>query len=64
MDTGNFIIYIKTNDIYKHIAEDVEKQFDTSNFELLSPLPKGKSKKVFGVMKNLWGGKSMKELLG
>ena len=25
MDTGSFIIYTKTDDIYKDIAEDVEK---------------------------------------
>ena len=25
MDTGSFIIYTKTNDIYKDIAEDFEK---------------------------------------
>ena len=29
-----FIIYTKTNDIYKHIAEDVETRFDTSKYEL------------------------------
>ena len=31
MDTGSFIIYIKTGDIYKDIANGVEKWFDTSN---------------------------------
>ena len=29
MDTGSFIVYIKTDDIYKDIAEDVETRFDT-----------------------------------
>ena len=29
MDTDNFIVYIKTDDIYKDIAEDVETRFDT-----------------------------------
>ena len=37
-----FILYIKTNDIYKDIAEDVETRFDTSSYELDRPLPKGK----------------------
>ena len=51
MDTGIFIVYIKTVDIYKDIAEDVETRFDTSNYELdcnaiERPLPKGKNKKV------------------
>ena len=42
MDTDSFILYIKIDHIYKDIAEDVETRFDTSNFELDSPLPKGK----------------------
>ena len=42
MDTGGFIVYVKTDDIYKDIAEDVETRFDTSNFELDRPLPKKK----------------------
>ena len=29
MDTGSFIIYIKTEDVYEDIANDVEKRFDT-----------------------------------
>ena len=45
MDTDSFIVYIKANDIYKDIAEDVETRFDTSNCELDKPLPKGKMKK-------------------
>ena len=47
MDPGCFIAHIKTDDIYKDIAEDVETRFDTSNYELERPLPKGKNKKVF-----------------
>ena len=34
-----FIVYIKPDDIYKDIAEDVETRFDTSNYELDRPLP-------------------------
>ena len=34
MDTESFIVYVKTEDIYKDITEDVEKIFDTSNFEI------------------------------
>ena len=45
MDTVSFIVYIKTDDIYKGIPEDVETTFDTSNLELDRPLLKGKSKK-------------------
>ena len=32
MDTNSFIVYIKTDDIYKDIAEDIETRFDTSNY--------------------------------
>ena len=35
-----FIVYIKTDDIHKDIAEDVETRFDTSNYELDRPLIK------------------------
>ena len=31
IDTDSFIVYIRTDDIYKGIAEDVEIRFDTSN---------------------------------
>ena len=33
MDTDSFIVYIKTENIYKDIAEDVETRFDNSNYE-------------------------------
>ena len=52
MDTGSFIVQIKTDDIYKDIAEDVETRFDTSKFESDRPLPKRKKKKLIGLIKN------------
>ena len=48
MDTGSFIVYIKTDDTYKDITEDVETRFDTSNYELDRSFPKGKMKDEFG----------------
>ena len=45
MDTGNFIVHVKTDDAYKDIAEDVATRFDTWNFEIGGPLLKGKNKK-------------------
>ena len=45
MDTDSFIVHVKTDDIYKDIEEDVEKRFDTFNFEINRPLPIGKNKK-------------------
>ena len=43
MDIDSFIWYLKTDDIDKDVAEDVEIIFDTSNYELEKPLRKGKS---------------------
>ena len=43
MDTDSFIVHVKTEDICKDIAEDVETRFDTSNFELDISLLKGKN---------------------
>ena len=41
----SFIVYIKTENIYKDSADiAVETRFDTSNYELDRPLPKGKNK--------------------
>ena len=45
MDTGSFIMDIKTNDFYKDIGNDGECKFDTSNYEVNRPLPMGKNKK-------------------
>ena len=61
MDTDSLIINIKTEDVYKDIADDVEKRFDTSNYEVNRPLPTGKNKKVIGLMKDELGGKIMTE---
>ena len=56
MDTDSFIMHIKTEDIYKDTADDVKKRFDTSNFEVDRPLPKGKNKKMIALMKDELGG--------
>ena len=64
MDRDSFIIYIKTEDIYKDIAEIVETRFDTSNYELDRPLSKGKYKKVIELMKNKLGRKLVTKFVG
>ena len=61
MDTDSFIMHIKTEDFYKDIADDIEKRFDTSNYEVNRPLPAGKNKKVIGLMKDELDGKIMTE---
>ena len=60
MDTG-FIINIKTEDFYEDIPNYVEKIYDTSNYEVNRQLPRGKNKKVIGLMKDELGGKIMTE---
>ena len=56
IDTNTFIIHIKTEDFYKGIANDTEKRFDTLNYDVSRPLPRGKNKQVIGLMKDeLWG---------
>ena len=57
MDRDSFIMSIKTNHIYKDIANYVEKRLDASNYEVNRPLPTGKNKKVIGLMKDELGGK-------
>ena len=57
-------MYIKTDDIYKDIAEDVETRFDASNYELDRPFPKGKNQKVTGLMKVELGGKIITKFVG
>ena len=63
MDTDSFIMNIKAEDFYKDIANDVEKRFDTSNYEVDRPLPTGKNKKVIGLMKDELGGRIITEFV-
>ena len=64
-DTDSFIIYIKTEDFFEDISNDVEKWFDTSNFDKNDkrPLPIGKNKKVPSVFKDELGGKIITEVV-
>ena len=69
INTDSFILYIKRDDIYKDIAEDVETRFDTSTYELKCNsidrlLPKGKNKKAIGLMKDELGRKLMTKFVG
>ena len=55
-DTDSLVMNIKTKYFYKDIAKDVVERFDTSNYSVDRPLPKGKNKKVIGLMKDELGG--------
>ena len=59
----SFIIYIKPEDVYEEFANDIEKRFDISNYEVNRLLPKIKNKKVIGLMKDELGGKIMKKFV-
>ena len=64
-DTDSFITYIKTEDFFVDISNDVEKQFDTSNYDKNDkrPLPIGKNKKVPDLFKDELGGKIIIEVV-
>ena len=64
-DTDSVIIYIKTEDFFKFISSDVERWFDTSNYDKNDkrPLPIGKNKKIPGLFKDELGGKIITEVV-
>ena len=63
MDTGSFVINVFTEDFFEDIKTDVEKWFDTSNYDENEEktLPMGINKKLLGMFKDKLGGKIMKE---
>ena len=63
MDIDSFIMHIKTEDFDKDIANDVEKRFDASNYEINRQLRTGKNKKVIELMKDKLGRKIMTEFV-
>ena len=46
IDIDSFIVHVKTDDIYKDIAEDIKAIFDTSNYEIETVVDGKKMKKV------------------
>ena len=63
MDTDSFVIHIFTEDFFEDINNDVERWFDTSNYDKNDkrPLPMGMNKKVIRMFKHELGRKIMKE---
>ena len=53
-DTDSLVIHIITEDVFADISDDVERWFDTSNYDENDkrPLPIGKNKKVPGLFKD------------
>jgi hypothetical protein len=62
-DTDSLLLQIKTEDIYKDIAQNIE-MYDTSNFPKNHSLFNEKNKKVIGKMKDECGGTPISEYVG
>ena len=65
IDTDSSVVQIKTEDFFEDISNDVEKWFDTSNYNKNDkrPLPIGKNKKVPSLFKDELGGKIITEVV-
>ena len=66
MDIDSFVIHIKTEYFYEDIANEVEKWFDTSNYDEddKRSLLIGKNKRLIGLFKDELGGKIMTKFVG
>ena len=64
-DTDSFVIYIITEDFFEDISNDVERWFDTSNYDENDkrPLPIGMNKRVPGLFKDGLVGKIIVEVV-
>ena len=62
-DTDSLVIYIKTEDFYEDIANDIERWFNRSNYDENDErtFPIGKNKKVIGLFKDKLGRKIIAE---
>ena len=69
IDTGSFIIHIKTEDFYKNIVDDVKKniwkfKFQISTFQIRKLIDHyQKEKKIIGLMKDKLGGKILPKIV-
>ena len=63
--TDSSVIHIKTEDFFEDISNNVEKWFDTSNYDENDerPLPIGKNRRILGIFKDELGGKIMVEVV-
>ena len=65
MDTDSFVLNIFTEDFFEDINNDVERWFDTFNYDENDkrPLQIGENKKVIGMFKDELGRKIIKEFV-
>lgn len=59
MNTGRFIVSIKSENVYEDTTDLVQIIFDTLNYKIKRPVPIGENKKVMGLMKEELNGKIM-----
>lgn len=65
MDTDSFVYTIQTEDFYKTIRPDLNKYFDTSDYEINNPYNfPSVNKKVLGMFKDEMSGKIITEFIG
>ena len=57
MNTGRFIVSIKSENVYEDTTDLVQIIFDTLNYKIKRPVPIGENKKVMGLMKEELNGK-------
>ena len=64
-DTDSFVVYIKTEYFFEDISNDVERWFDTSNYDESDKrlLPIGKNKIIPGLFKDDLGGNIITEVV-
>ena len=63
MNTVSLNIHTETEEFYKDIADEVEKRYHTSNYEVGRPLPKGMNKNVIDLVKDKLGEKIITEFV-
>ena len=61
MDTSSSAVLLRTENVNKDIHKDVEKRFDTPNYDIGRTLPIRKKIENIGLMKDDLGIKTMKQ---
>ena len=64
IDKKSFFLSLKTDDIYKDTAKNVERSLETSKYDLNRSVLKVTNKRVIAAMKDKLGGKVMNEFYG
>ena len=64
MDTESFIVHVKTEDIYKHIAKMLKKDLALQILNQTDQFLEEKNKKVTGLMKGELGRQIMNKFFG